>query len=181
MRRLVVTASLFLAASSALALDVPARKPGLWSITLGMPAMPGGGMTSQHCIDATVDQMRNPVTGNARTEQCSKLTFDKTATGYTFDSTCDMDGGVIQSHGIVTGSFDSAYKMDITTKNSKPVAGMPGEMHMTIDAKWLSACKPGQRPGDVVMPNGMTMNVIDMAKGGMPMQQRPGGMMAPPK
>ncbi|MBV9555701.1 MAG: DUF3617 family protein [Pseudolabrys sp.] len=167
----------------AAALDVPPRKPGLWSITLGMKGMPAaaaGMMTSQHCIDASVDQMRNPVTGNARTEQCSKLTFDKTPTGYTFDSTCQMDGGTIQTHGIVTGSFDSAYQMDMTTKHLGSVpAGMPAESHMTIDAKWISACGAGMRPGDVLMANGMKMNVIDMAKGGMPMRQ-PGGM-TPPK
>ncbi len=186
MRMALGLAAAALMAVPAAALDVPPRKPGLWSVTLGMKGMPAnmaGMMTSQHCVDASVDQMRNPVTGNARTEQCTKLTFDKTATGYTFDSTCAMDGGTIETHGVVIGSFDSAYQMDMTTKhlgNAPP--GMPAESHMTIDAKWLSACTAGMRPGDVLMANGMKMNVIDMAKGmNVPRPGAPGGMVPPPK
>jgi hypothetical protein len=40
---------------------------------------------------------------------------------------------------------------------------------MMIAAKWIGACAAGQRPGDIIMSNGMKMNVIDMQKmGGMP-------------
>ena len=35
---------------------------------------------------------------------------------------------------------------------------------MTLDAKWLGACKPDQKPGDIVMPGGLKMNIIDMEK-----------------
>jgi hypothetical protein len=34
---------------------------------------------------------------------------------------------------------------------------------MTIQAKWLGPCAAGQRPGDVTMANGMTMNVLDIS------------------
>ena len=48
---------------------------------------------------------------------------------------------------------------------------MPGtapgaETHMTIEAKWLGACEAGQKPGDVMMSNGMKMNVLDLPKTG---------------
>ena len=44
--------------------------------------------------------------------------------------------------------------------------GMPagGTTNMTIDAKWLGACKSDQRPGDIIMANGMKMNIADMQK-----------------
>ena len=35
---------------------------------------------------------------------------------------------------------------------------------MTLEAKWLGACKADQKPGDIVMPGGMKMNVKDMEK-----------------
>ena len=72
------------------------------------------------------------------------------------------------SHAVVTGSFDSAYTMKVASTRSggPPMPGVaPGaETHMTIEAKWLGACAAGQKPGDVVMSNGMTMNVLDMQK-----------------
>ncbi len=41
-------------------------------------------------------------------------------------------------------------------------AGMDATTNMTIEAKWLGACKAGQRPGDIMMGNGMKMNIRDM-------------------
>ena len=35
---------------------------------------------------------------------------------------------------------------------------------MTLQAKWLGACKADQRPGDIVMPGGFKMNITDMEK-----------------
>jgi hypothetical protein len=35
---------------------------------------------------------------------------------------------------------------------------------MTIEAKWVGACKPDQKPGDVVMPGGYKMTIKDAAK-----------------
>jgi hypothetical protein len=37
---------------------------------------------------------------------------------------------------------------------------------MTIEAKRLGACEAGQKPGDVMMANGMKMNVLDLPKMG---------------
>ena len=34
----------------------------------------------------------------------------------------------------------------------------------TIEAKWLGACKADQKPGDIMMPGGMKMNIKDMEK-----------------
>jgi len=35
---------------------------------------------------------------------------------------------------------------------------------MTITAKWLGPCAAGDKPGDVIMSNGVKMNVIDLQK-----------------
>jgi len=43
-------------------------------------------------------------------------------------------------------------------------------MNMTIDAKWTGACKADQRPGDIVMPGGVKMNINDIQR-----QRVPGG------
>ena len=52
------------------------------------------------------------------------------------------------------------------------IPGMPAERTITIDAKWVGACKADQKPGDIMMPGGMKMNIKDMEKlkGMMPKQ-----------
>ena len=43
-------------------------------------------------------------------------------------------------------------------------ANLPRDSTTTIEAKWLGACKPDQKAGDIVMPGGVKMNVKDMEK-----------------
>jgi hypothetical protein len=62
---------------------------------------------------------------------------------------------------VLTGDVDSAYKMEIHSKYDPPMMGK-AERTTVMEAKWLGACKAGQRPGDMTMPGGMTMNVYDM-------------------
>ena len=66
------------------------------------------------------------------------------------------------SHSEATGDFNSAYSVKTTAKSSG--GNLPPEMVTTIQAKWLSACKADQKPGDIVMPGGMKMNITDMQK-----------------
>ena len=35
---------------------------------------------------------------------------------------------------------------------------------MTVAAKWLGPCEADQKPGDLILPNGMKMNLRDMGK-----------------
>ena len=41
---------------------------------------------------------------------------------------------------------------------------MPRDSVTTVEAKWLGACKADQKPGDIMMPGGMKMNIKDMQK-----------------
>ena len=57
-------------------------------------------------------------------------------------------------------------------ENADSCHGMPanGEMKMTIAAKWLGPCAADQKPGDMIMSNGMKINIRNMPSmgGGMP-------------
>jgi len=43
-------------------------------------------------------------------------------------------------------------------------AVIKGDHETTIEAKWLGACKANQKPGDIVMPGGLKINLHDMDK-----------------
>jgi hypothetical protein len=38
----------------------------------------------------------------------------------------------------------------------------------TISAQWLGPCAADQKPGDMIMPNGVKMNIIEMQRRGGP-------------
>jgi hypothetical protein len=61
---------------------------------------------------------------------------------------------------VITGSFESAYTMTITTQRE----GIPAARTITIAAKWAGPCAADQKPGDMIMPNGRKVNLTDMQK-----------------
>jgi hypothetical protein len=165
-RQLVLLASvaaLLLSAGAARAVDLPTRKPGLWEMKMVKSGSTMPEMTMQHCTDETTDKDMSTTASPMTKQACSKQDVQKTATGYVGDSVCGMGGTTVTSHAEITGDFNSAYTVK-TTSHSEGGPSGPRDATMVIEAKWLGACKPDQKPGDIIMPGGMKMNVKDMEK-----------------
>jgi hypothetical protein len=153
-----------LPASDASALDLPVRKAGLWEMKVLRTGSPAPDMTMQHCTDESTDKEMSTAFSPMGKEMCSKQDIQKTATGYVSDSVCGIAGMSITSHAEITGDFNSAYTVKSTAHSERGPTGVPRDSTTTIEAKWLGACKPDQKPGDIVMPGGMKMNIKDMEK-----------------
>jgi hypothetical protein len=186
-RHFAVIAVTLLAAAPAFAIDLPTRKAGLWEMKMVFEGRSMPPMTMRQCIDAATDKAMQAQygSGGAAGATCSKQDFRNAGGSMTFDSICKNGASTMTTHGVITGSFDSAYTMKInsTREGGPPAPGMAatGESHMTIEAKHIGPCEAGQKPGDIMMGNGMTMNVKDMqrmAPGGM---GAPAGMPPPPR
>jgi Protein of unknown function (DUF3617) len=163
---LEVAGSLLLALSvqGALADDLPIRKPGLWEMKMVRAGSSMPEMTMQHCTDETTDRSMNDAVAPMAKQICSKQEIKKTATGYVGDSVCGAAGVSVTSHSEIVGDFNSAYTVNSTSHSDKGPGGKPLDTVTKIEAKWVGACKPDQRPGDIVMPGGMKMNVKDLEK-----------------
>ena len=169
MRRLLLAAGsavgllALLPAGAAVAVELPVRKAGLWE----MKVLSGGSvpeMTMQQCTDETTDKDMSTAMSPVAKDMCSKQDIQKTATGYVTDSVCGIAGMTIKSHAEITGDFNSTYSVKSTSHSEGGPAGVPRDSTTTIEAKWLGACKADQKPGDIMMPGGMKMNIKDMEK-----------------
>ena len=172
MGRLVNSAFLILtSALPTLAAELPTRKPGLWEMKTSLASHGGVAPVMQICIDASTDQMMQSSAGAFAQGACSKREVQRSGNTITIDSACTLRGKTATAHAVMTGSFDSAYTMTVTSQ-SESLPG--GKMAMTIEAKWLGPCTADQKPGDMIMANGMKINVLDMQKrGGPPGPVRP--------
>ncbi len=122
-------------------------------------------MTMQHCTDETTDkEMSTTRSRRWRRKSAPSSDIQKTATGYVSDSVCSVAGVSMTSHSEITGDFNSAYTVKTTSHSEGGPAGVQRDTTTTIEAKWLGACKPDQKPGDIVMPGGFKMNVKDAEK-----------------
>jgi hypothetical protein len=145
--------------------DLPIRKAGLWEIKMARTGSPLPEMTMQHCTDETTDKDMNNMVSPMAKQICSKQDIQKTATGYLTDSLCSVGGVSIASHSEINGDFNSAYTVTTTSHSDLGSKGTPRDTVTKIEAKWLGACKPDQKPGDIVMPGGgFKLNVKDMDK-----------------
>jgi hypothetical protein len=166
MRRSLIAVACVLCATPALALDMPARRAGLWELKMsfdngGMP-----GQTMRQCIDVETDRLMQSNFGGSPRQTCTKQEVAREGKTVVVDSVCRFAGVTTTSHAVITGSFDSAYTMKVTTwrDGAPPAPGLSvdGANHLTIAATWLGPCAAGQRAGDMMMPNGRTVNVRDM-------------------
>ena len=154
----------WLPAPDAGAVEMPVRKAGLWELKMVRTGSPMPEMTMQHCTDESTDKEMSSTFSPMAKDMCSKQDIQKTATGYVTDSVCSVAGASMTSHSDIVGDFNSAYTIKITSHSGGGPAGPPRDSTMTVEAKWLGACKPGQKPGDIVMPGGFKLNIKDMEK-----------------
>ncbi len=128
------------------AVDLPTRKAGLWEMKLVRTGSSMPDMTMQHCTDATTDKQMSTSFSPGK------------------ETVCGFAGTTITSHAEITGDFNSAYTVKSTSHSERGPTGAPRDSTTTIEAKWLGACKPDQKPGDIVMHGGMKMNIMDLEK-----------------
>jgi hypothetical protein len=142
----------------ALAVDFPTRKAGLWQ--MNTTTATGQKVSMQECVDAQTDQAMQSRFGGISQRNCSKHDVQKSGDTVTIDSVCTIAGHTTNGHVVVTGSFDSGYTMTMTSQTQ----GLPAPRTVTMTAKWVGPCAAGQRPGDMIMANGRTMNILDLER-----------------
>lgn len=131
------------------AAELPKRKSGLWETSMQMAGMPNMG-PMQQCVDQATDNIMQQKAANQKGD-CSVVEVKPQGSKVLVHSVCKVDGSVATSDGVFSGSFDSSYKGEISTRYSPPMHGM-SESKMSMASTWKGACKPGQKPGEVIMP-----------------------------
>jgi hypothetical protein len=145
--------------------NLPHRRPGLWRQTMVMEGMPQGMPETQLCIDAPSEAKMSLMGQQVSREHCETPQFSRNLDGsITFSSTCDFGGaaGKTVSHGTISGDFNSSYTTVIDSTHSGGAGSEANSTHkMTITSTRIGECQPGQKGGDMIMPGGRTMNLIN--------------------
>lgn len=152
----------------AAAADMPKRKAGLWEINTQMAGQPSHGPIQQ-CIDANTDNIMQQQAAKSEFK-CSVMDMKRQGDKTLMHSVCKIEATTATTDAVISGNFDSGYRNDMTIRYDPPMMGM-ATAKMTQEAKWLGPCKPGQKPGDVVMPGMGKFNMQDMEKNQRQMQE----------
>ena len=171
--RAATAALLLLATGAALAGPTfPPRKAGLWEMRISMAdpkaagkeggVFGGDGMVMQHCVDAATDKAMQEMGDQPVMNRkfCKEEMRNEAGKLLVHQSVCKGSTGTVTTRVVISGDFDTQYRVQSNTTTEPPQKGKPSE-DMVMNAKWKGACAAGQRPGDMVMPGGMKMNIMD--------------------
>jgi hypothetical protein len=100
------------------AAELPTRKAGLWEVKMSFENRNVPGQVIQQCIDAATDQMMQSSAGSATQTACTKRDVQRSGSTITIDATCTVGGKTTNSHSVISGSFDSAYTMTVTSDST---------------------------------------------------------------
>ncbi len=155
----------------AAAQDYPKLKAGLWVMerASSRPTNPPTSRPNRMtlCLDDSVQKQMFEMGAGAMKGMCSKHDFKLSGGRATGDFICDMAGSQMHSKSTMVLDGNSAYRTEIDTTYDPPLMGQ-SQTKMVITARNVGPCKPGQRPGDMIMPNGQTMNMRDVMNGRKP-------------
>ena len=151
------------AAASAASFDSPKRKSGLWEIRISSDQAKGVPMVQQ-CVDEKSDDLMGEDMAGGEELSCSKNEMRREGDTIVGESVCKVNGSTARTRAVITGRFDSAYKVNMTVTYEPPLMGMR-EASMVMEGTWLGPCKPGQQPGDVSIPGMPNINMDDIKKG----------------
>jgi len=151
-------------APPALAQDFPRLKAGLWVMERASDRATNQPNKMTMCLDDSVQKQMFDMGTGAMAGMCSKHDFSFSGNRGTGDFVCDIAGSRMHSKSTIVLTGNTAYRTEIHTTYDPPFMGQK-ESTTVLTAHHLGACKTGQRPGDVVMPNGQTLNVRDIMGG----------------
>lgn len=144
--------------------EVPKRKPGLWKQTMlveGIDVI----QTVQLCLDPDSDSKLAWWGQQGFKQACSKNEIEKQPDGsWKFSSVCEGAGVRTTNDGSAVGDFNSRYQLKAESSTSgAPIPEMNGTRTITIDAEWVGECPAGMKPGDMDLPNGQRMNMLEVS------------------
>jgi hypothetical protein len=148
----------------ALAQDYPKLKSGLWEMERSSDRPTNHPNRTTMCLDDSVQKEMFAMGAGAMAGMCSKHDLTRSGNRMTGDFVCDMGGSRMHSKSTMVFEGNSAYRTEIDTSYDPPFMGN-ARSKMVITAHNVGPCKPGQRPGDLIMPNGQTLNMRDVMNG----------------
>ena len=144
--------------------EVPKRKPGLWKQTM---LVEGADVleTVKLCLDEASDSKLAWWGQQGFKQACSKNDITRQPDGsWKFSSVCEGAGVKTTNDGAAVGDFSSRYQLRAeSTTTGAPIPQLNGSRTITIDAEWTGECPAGMSPGDLELPSGQRMNMLEVS------------------
>ncbi|MBS0293644.1 MAG: DUF3617 family protein, partial [Proteobacteria bacterium] len=149
---------------------LPARKPGMWEVTVRsddlMLRRKGQASARSQTVQMCTSAQAEPVMLFAIVpgqQNCREVSVRPRSVsdggGWDIHTACLMHDNPTEADMLLTGDLAREYRGAYSVRYAQTPINNTGRV--VFEGRWLGTCKPGQRPGDMVLPNGVTVNVVD--------------------
>jgi len=147
--------TLTVCATAVFADDFPARKPGLWVLTL----QAGGKVstTMKMCIDPDTDPLLRKFGSALRSATCAKNDVKVNGDTAISDSECKIGSTTVTTEAVTKFTGDT-YHTDVKSHFDPALLGKT-DTTASQDGKWTGDCPADMKPGDLILANGIKVNV----------------------
>ena len=149
--------------------QLPARKSGLWEVTVRSDELmlrrqgqaQSRPQTVQMCTSVEAESVMLfaivPGQQNCR-EVNARPRSAKSGGGWDIRTLCFVHDNRVETEMQLTGDLQAEYRGAYNVKY--PATPMHNTGRMLFEGRRLGDCRAGQQPGDMVLPNGVTVNVV---------------------
>ncbi|MET0507250.1 MAG: DUF3617 family protein [Burkholderiaceae bacterium] len=141
----------------------PRRRQGLWEIR-SMASDQFGLPVTRYCVGDNTDNAAMHLDRAAGDKGSCKIgSFKRVGVSWVAETVCRDSRQTVISQSVASGDFRSEYRIDTLVFYSPPLPGNKREDKEAVTGRYLGACKPGQRAGDLEVPGMGTLNMTDGA------------------
>jgi hypothetical protein len=141
--------------------DLPKRKPGLWEVTVNTGDSQRPPVTNRMCLDPATDAALIKFGMGSANQICSKQDMSISGNVATIDAVCKIGTSQQITHSTITYTGNTAYKTQVKARFDPPFLGKT-ESSTSTEARWVGPCPADMKPGDMVVGNGVKINLNDL-------------------
>ena len=150
-------------AFAATTLDIPALRPGLWEATTTAPnRSQTHPAVTRVCIDKQTQRHILDQLAFAMPRMCSRNQYEMRGGRFMTDSSCTFGASTIEGRTETTFLRDTAYRTEVVGRVG-PTGRIAETQRTVIDGRHVGPCPAGMKPGDLVLPNGLTLNLLQLS------------------
>jgi hypothetical protein len=157
----ILIAALVTSVTCVQAQDALKRKPGLWEIVSSSDRNGSQPRTLKMCTDAKTADLFSQLGDRAGQKVCSKRDVQHQGSQIITDTVCTIAQSQVTSHAVMTFENSSSFTIEVHSSYNPALFGKT-ESNSTQSGKWVGACPSDMKAGDVLMPNGMKINLNAM-------------------
>ena len=140
---------------------LPVLKEGMWEVVVQNqkePAPPP--VKVLQCVNKATSSLMlmSPFSGQ---DGCRAPKVKKSGAGYSVQTNCVVHDVKVVTQAQLKGDFSNRYTGSFETLVASTEVAQPPSQR--FEGRWLGACKPGMKPGDLELPNRITINLKEKA------------------